>query len=436
MNNGNDFDGSQQTFPKLLQAVGYRTAMIGKWHLKSAPQGFDHWDILPGQGDYYNPRFISPTGTRQVEGHCTDVVTDLALEWLTESKDVGQPFLLMCQHKAPHRCWMPAIRHLTLFQDQLIPQPETLFDNWKDNASAARNQEMEIDRHMDLVSDLFSYPPHDPDSKPNLPADRSGVKNLNTMTVEQRQAWLSFFEEENAAFADANLTAKDLIRWKYQRYAKNYLRCVRGVDESVGRIMKFLDEQGLADNTIVVYSSDQGFFIGDHGWYDKRWMYEESLKMPFIIKWPAVIRPGSTNENLVQNLDYAPTFLEIGGASVPDDLQGRSLLPLLESKIVPDWRQSIYYHYYEYPSVHMVPRHNGVRNDRYKLIQFYEFGEWEFYDLVRDPDELTNLYEDPNYREQVAAMKSELEKLRQQYADQTVTEIRPQEWREKYQRVK
>ncbi len=436
MNNGNDFDGSQQTFPKLLQSVGYRTAVIGKWHLKSDPQGFDHWDILPGQGDYYNPRLISPTGKRQVEGHCTDIVTDLALEWLSDNQDANQPFMLMCQHKAPHRCWMPALRHLELYKNQDIPEPATLFDKWTDNAPAARNQEMEIDRHMYLGYDLFAPEPNNPSSSPAPKGDLSGARNLRTMTDEQSRAWQAAFAAENEEFVESNLTGEELVRWKFQRYAKNYLRCVKGVDESVGRIMNYLEENGLSDNTIVIYSSDQGFYIGDHGWYDKRWMYEESLKMPLVVKWPGVTKPGSTNENLVQNLDYAPTFLELADADVPADMQGRSLVPLLKGESVPDWRQSIYYHYYEYPSVHMVARHNGVRNDRYKLIQFYEFGEWEFYDLETDPDELNNVYEDGDYVEQVAMMKSELERLRIHYGDGSVSGLRPKEWRENYRKFK
>ena len=431
MNNGNNFDGSQQTFPKLLRKAGYTTAMIGKWHLKSTPQGFDYWDVLPGQGEYYNPRLISQSGRRKVTGHCTDIVTDLAVDWLKQNKDGDKPFMLMCQHKAPHRCWMPAPRHLKLFQDQDLPEPETLFDNYSDNAAASRNQEMEIDRHMHIVCDLFTTPPEGwtPDG---LNTDKSGWKNLQTMTPDQRKQWDDAFRAENEAFAKADLSGKDLVRWKYQRYAKNYLRCVRGVDDSVGRIMKYLKESGLEENTVVVYSSDQGFYIGDHGWYDKRWMYEESLKMPLIVKWPGVTQPGSKDTHLVQNLDYAETFLEMAGAKIPSDMQGRSLVPLLKGEEVNDWRKSIYYHYYEYPSVHMVPRHNGVRTDRYKLLQIYEFGEWEFYDLENDPDEKVNRYRDPAYRQQIAQLKSELESLRNQYGDNSVTGLRPTEWREKF----
>ncbi len=436
MNNGNNFDGSQQTFPKLLQKAGYQTAMIGKWHLKSDPQGFDYWDVLPGQGDYYNPRLISQSGRRQVEGHCTEIVTDLAVEWLEKNRDKDKPFMLMCQHKAPHRCWMPAPEHLDLYDDIEIPEPATLFDDYSDNAPAARNQEMEIDRHMHLVYDLFANAPEDWDGDPDLQTDRSGFKNMEKMTPEQLEVWNAAYKDENDAFDKAKLTGKELVRWKFQRYAKNYLRCVNGVDDSVGRLMKYLEDNGLEDNTVVVYSSDQGFYVGDHGWYDKRWMYEESLKMPLIIKWPGNTKPGSVNTNLVQNLDYAETFLEMAGAKIPDDMQGRSLVPLLKGEKVDDWRTSIYYHYYEYPSVHMCPKHNGVRNERYKLMHIYEFGEWEFYDLEKDPDELHNVYNDPEYQDQVAQMKSELETLRLKYRDETVTPMRPQQWRDKYRVAK
>ncbi len=432
MNNGNNFDGDQQTFPKLLQKVGYQTAMIGKWHLKSNPQGFDYWDVLPGQGDYYNPRLKSKDGIRQVEGHCTEVVTDLALDWLTKERDQDKPFLLMCQHKAPHRCWMPAPEHLNLYDDIELPVPDTLFDTYEDNAPAARHQEMEIDRHMHIVYDLFADAPEGWDGDPDLKTDRSGFKNMKKMTPKQLETWHAAYKDENEALTKAKLTGKDLVKWKYQRYAKNYLRCVKGVDDSVGRVMKYLKDNGLEENTVVVYSSDQGFYIGDHGWYDKRWMYEESLKMPLIIKWPGQAQPGSFNENLVQNLDYAETFLEMAGAKVPDDMQGRSLVPLLKGEKVADWRNSIYYHFYEYPSVHMCPKHNGIRGERYKLIQIYEFGEWEFYDLEKDPDEKNNVYNDPDYQEEVAAMKAKLESLRVQYGDDTVTGKRPQEWINQY----
>jgi len=421
MNNGNNFDGSQQTFPKLLGKAGYETAILGKWHLKSDPQGFDKWMILPGQGLYYNPDLKIPGGKKtMIEGHCTDVVTDLAIDWLKSERDPEKPFLLMCQHKAPHRNWMPAPRHLELYDEVEIPEPPTLFDKWEDNASPARHQELEIDRHMHLNLDLFfELKPQDDYSK--VPSDRSAWKNMSRMTDEQLAAWHSYYDKDDAKMRAAAPTGDDLVRWKYQRYAKNYLRCVKGVDESVGKLMATLKELGLDENTIVVYSSDQGFYIGDHGWYDKRWMYEESFQMPLIIKWPGVTKPGSRNTtDFVQNIDYGETFLEAAGAPIPDDMQGQSLAPLLRGEQPADWRKSLYYHYYEYPSVHMVPRHNGVRTNRYKLINFYEWGEKEFYDLETDPDEVNNLYDHPKYADQIAKVQAELDRLVKYYEDDTV----------------
>ncbi len=419
MNNGNRFDGDQQTLPKLLQKNGYRTAIFGKWHLKSEPQGFDEWKVLPGQGEYYNPEIITPDGKERLMGHCTDVVTDLAVNFMTEQAGADQPFFLMCQHKAPHRNWMPALRHLDLYNDITIPEPDTLFDEWKDNASPARWQEMEIDGHMDLTFDLFYGLSKKTDITVKRSTDKSAARNLKFMTPTQLSIWNSHWGPKDAAVRKANPQGKELVRWKYQRYAKNYLRCVKGVDESVGAIMENLEELGLAENTIVVYSSDQGFYIGDHGWFDKRWMYEESLEMPLIVKWPGVTKPGSKDIHLVQNLDYAPTLLEATGSAIPAELQGKSLIPLLKGES-PDWRDSIYYHYYAYPSAHMIARHNGIRTERHKLINFYNFGEWELYDLKTDPDELHNLYQDPAQAELITDLKGQLEELRASYGDTTV----------------
>jgi arylsulfatase A-like enzyme len=432
MNNGNSFDWNQQTFPKLLRKVGYTTAIYGKSHLKGQPQGFDDWKVLPGQGLYYNPDMLTPDGKKRIEGHCTDVVTDLAVEWLKTGREDGKPFMLMVQHKAPHRNWMPAPRHLHLYDDIDIPEPNTLFDKWHDNAPPARFQELEVDRHMHLNFDLFVdlVPEFDGNALVGR-YDRSAWRNMQRMNKEQLTAWRAAYGPKDASFHKANLTADGLVRWKYQRYAKNYLRCIKGVDESVGTLMETLKELDLADNTVVIYSSDQGFFVGDHGWYDKRWMYEESFKMPLIVKWPGTTKPGADDEHLVQNLDYAETFLEIAGAEVPADMQGASLVPLLKGENPEGWRDSVYYHYYEYPSVHMVPRHYGVRNDRYKLMRFYQFDEWEFYDLETDPDELMNQYENPAYAGQVAEMKVELERLRTQYDDDSDVTVQSQEWQDK-----
>ena len=432
MNNGNNFDASQQTFPKLLQQAGYQTAIFGKWHLKSLPQGFDDWKVLPGQGEYYNPMMIGPDGRQRYEGYCTDVVTQFALDWMEEGRDKDKPFLLMCQHKAPHRNWMPPTRYLTLYDDVDIPEPETLFDDYSDNAPGARFQEMEIDRHMHMVFDLFADPPAGFDPEGEGRFDRSAWRNYDVMTEQQKSAWDAAYGPKNAELTKANLSGNDLVRWKYQRYMKNYLRCIKTVDDSVGQLMEYLEQAGLSDNTVVIYSSDQGFYLGDHGWYDKRWMYEESLKMPFVAKWPGVTEAGSTNENLIQNLDYAETFLDMAGAEIPPDMQGRSLVPLLKGETPEDWRTSIYYHYYEYPSVHMVPRHNGVRTERYKLMHFYQFDEWEFYDLAADPDELTNRYNDPTYADRVADLKQQLNHLIEFYDDNSDRKVMPDPWQAKY----
>ena len=429
MNNGNTFDWNQQTFPKLLQKAGYQTAIYGKSHLKGHPQGYDSWAVLPGQGLYYNPDMITPDGQVTIEGYCTDIVTDMAVEFLKEGRDDSKPFMLMVQHKAPHRNWMPALRHLTLYDDIEIPEPSTLFDDYRDNALAARYQELEIDRHMHINYDLFlDLTPDFPDLP--IRTDKSAWRNLQRMNPEQVKLWRAAYEPKDKAFHEANLTGKDLVRWKYQRYAKNYLRSVKGVDESVERLVDTIDELGLDDNTIIIYSSDQGFYIGDHGWYDKRWMYEESLKMPFIVKWPGVTQPGSRSTKMVQNLDYAETFLDIAGAPIPSDMQGVSLVPLLEGENPRDWRKSIYYHYYEYPSVHMVPRHNGIRTNRYKLMHFYQFDEWEFYDLRSDPDEYNNLYGNPEYKKLINRMKRELNGLVEKYDDDSDMSVKPKSWQD------
>ena len=433
MNNGNTFNWNQQTFPKILRKAGYTTALYGKSHLKGNPKGFDDWKVLPGQGDYYNPDLITPKGRVRSDGHCTDVVTDLAVEWLKTGRDKTKPFMLMVQHKAPHRNWMPALRHLPLYDDIKIPEPTTLFDKWEDNAPPARHQELEIDRHMDINYDLFLDLTADYEGTPSQKRqDRSAWRNMKKMTKDQLSSWRAFYGPRDKAFHEANLSGKELVRWKFQRYAKNYLRCVRGVDDSVGKIQDTLKNLKLDDNTVVIYSSDQGFYIGDHGWYDKRWMYEESLMMPLIVKWPGVTKPDSRSVQMVQNLDYAQTFLEMAGAEIPSNMQGRSLVPILKNGKADDWRKSIYYHYYEYPSVHMIPRHYGIRTERYKLIHFYQFGnEWEMYDLKEDPDELTNIYGKADKKSLQKDLKEQLVAIRKFYDDNTDVSEKPEEWKNK-----
>lgn len=340
IDNGSVFDGSQQHLGKLFTAAGYQTAMIGKWHLQSDPTGFQTWSILAaagGQGTYYNPAFKTDKGPLATTGYVTDIVTDMALDFL-KKRDEKKPFLLMYQHKAPHRAWQPGPNQLGLYRDKDIPEPATLFDDHAGLASPASKQEMTIERHL-TPHDLKLVPPG------------------GGLNKEQLAKWNAAYKEENEAFAKARLTGKELVRWKYQRYIKDYLRCVAGVDDNLGRVLKHLDDTGLAKNTIVVYSSDQGFFLGDRGWYDKRWMYEESLRMPLIIRWPGVVKAGSENRDLVQNLDFAQTLLDATGIKAPEDMQGVSFKPLLEGKTPADWRKSIYYHYHEFPAEHAVQRH-------------------------------------------------------------------------------
>lgn len=432
MNNGNSFNWDQPIFPKMLRKAGYETALFGKSHLKGTPQGFDHWSVLPGQGLYYNPDLITPEGKKMVQGYCTDVVTDLAVEFLEEKRDSEKPFLLMVQHKAPHRNWMPAPRHLSLYEDVTIPEPSTLFDNYQDNAPPARHQETEIDRHMGLNFDLFvDLTPDFVDPDPTVSVDRSGWANMKRMTPEQLTTWRNFYGPRDEAFHKAQLSGKELVSWKFQQYVKNYLRCIKGVDESVGRLRQKLEELGLSENTLVIYSSDQGFFLGEHGWFDKRWMYDESMMMPFIASWPGKIEPGTTSNALIQNLDYAPTFLTAAETAVPEEMQGHSLTPLFESKgkKPAGWRNELYYHYYEYPSVHMVPRHYGIRTERYKLMHFYQFGnEWEFYDLEKDPDEQHNLYHEKSAQAAIEATRKQLTKLQESYADNSDISEKSKEW--------
>ena len=398
------FDGSQQTFPKLLRQAGYQTALIGKWHLKSDPTGFDHWEIMLGQGTYYNPEFKTASGTSRYMGYATHVTTDLALEWLRTKRDQSRPFLLMYQHKAPHRDWQPGPEYLHMYDGIDIPEPESLFDDYSTRGRAAHTQQMRVADDLD-VRDLKLEPP----------SFKSRFNFDETLTEEQLEAWKAAYGPKNEAFQKEQPQGRDLVRWKYQRYIKDYLRCIAAVDDDLGRLLAYLDRSGLARNTVVVYSSDQGFYLGDHGWFDKRFMYEESFRTPLIVRWPGMIKPGSEDRHLVQNLDFAPTFLHMAGVEIPKDMQGVSLVPLMRGEDPSDWRKSVYYHYYEYPAVHTVQRHCGVRTQRYKLIHFYQLNEWELFDLERDPGELRNVYGEPAYSDVAAELKKELVRLRALY---------------------
>ena len=416
-NNDTDkFDGSQQTFPKLLRSAGYSTAMIGKWHLVTEPTGFDHWDILPGQGNYYNPDFLS-TNPRQKrhEGYCTDLITDKAIEWLKTGRPKDKPFMLMCQHKAPHRNWMPAPRHLDLFKGVEMPEPPTLFDDYSGRSKLLGTQHMTIARHFAWGHDMFL--PHMPDNPTFLNMGNHEPKRMNP---EQLAAFEAAYREENEqllnGLKNGTIDDKALTRWKYQRYIKNYLRCVRALDENIGRMLDYLDESGLSKNTIVIYSSDQGFYLGEHGWYDKRWMFEESLAMPFVIRWPGVVKPGVRSKAIIQNIDYAPTFLEAAGAPVPPDIQGRSLVPVLKNggEAPADWREAIYYAYYG-ERTHNVPPHDGIRTSRYKLFRFTGTDEWQLFDLEKDPQEMKSIHDDPANASLLSELKALYQKLRTQY---------------------
>lgn len=369
----NRFDGSQPTLAKYLQAAGYHTGMIGKWHLGSDPTGFDYWNILPGQGLYHQPVFIDMGQRKKHQGYVTDLITDFSLEFL-KRRPKDKPFFLMCHHKAPHRNWQPDEKHAKQFENAKIPEPETFHDDYATRSDAAREAAMRIDR--DLTPTDYKKP---------LP------EGLSELQIKQ---------------------------WKYQRYMQDYLACVASIDENVGRLLDYLDAEGLAENTIVIYTSDQGFFLGDHNWYDKRFMYEESLRMPFLMRWPARIKPGTVSEGMILNVDFAPTLLAAAGLRVPADMQGRSFLPLLSGQTPKDWRTSMYYRYYHYPQHHRVQPHYGLRTTRYKLIYFNKLDQWELFDLQKDPRELKNVYGDPAYAETLKQLKDELYRLKKELKDE------------------
>lgn len=395
-NSNSTFDGAQTTFPKLLQKAGYQTAIVGKWHLGSDPTGFDFWQILPGQGIYYNPPMIRQGQRIEQTGYVTDLITDASLAWL-QQRDKSKPFLLMCQHKAPHREWAPALRHLDADKDRVYDEPSTLFDDYAGRGLAERDQDMTIAKTMT-------------DRDVKLVAPQS-------LNAEQLKAWNAYYEPRNARYRAANPQGKDLIRWRYQRYMHDYLATLRSVDESVGRILEYLDREGLAENTIVVYASDQGFYLGEHGWFDKRWIFEESVRTPLLVRWPGVIKPGSVSKDIVSNLDFAETFLDAAGVAIPAEMQGRSLRPIMAGQRPADWRTSFYYQYYEWPTPHHVRPHYGVVTDRYKLVRFYGTGEdyWELFDREKDPHELKSFYDDPAYAATRAELERELVRLRREY---------------------
>ncbi len=419
--NRDQFDGSQMTFPKLLQQAGYQTALVGKWHLKTDPTGFDFWKILVDQGDYYNPDFIEMGERARHTGYVTDLITDFALDFL-EQRDPNKPFALLYHHKAPHRNFMPNVKDLDLFNNQEIPLPETFWDDYAGRV-AAKQQDMRIaEMYLSMDMKLFQDAYGEDTSTGGMagfPAEAIWLLAYNRMTPEQKAAWDANYDKVNEEYKKHPPTGNALTEWKYQRFMKDYLRCVASVDENVGRVLDYLDQNGLTDNTIVVYTSDQGFYLGEHGWFDKRFMYEESFEMPLVVRYPVQIEAGQVSDDLVINLDFAPTFLDYAGVEIPKEMQGASLRPLMAGKKPDGWRDSVYYHYYEFPHEwHKVKRHYGVRTDRYKLIHFYnDIDVWELYDLREDQHELHNVYGRPEYADIQANLHEKLTELQEQYRD-------------------
>ena len=415
--NASTFDGSQLTFPKVMRENGYATGVVGKWHLISKPQGFDHWSILLGQneqGNYYKPVFYENGTVVKEDGYVTDVITDKAIEFIDEVHD-EKPFMLMLHHKAPHRNWMPAPRHLGIFNDTVFPEPETLFDDYEGRGEAARSQDMNIENTLDDEWDLKLL------TREEILAGNNRLHDVYIrMPEEVQHKWDSVYAPRIAEYRSGKLQGDELVRWKYQQYMRDYLATAMSVDESIGRVMEYLEEIGELDNTVIVYTSDQGFFLGEHGWFDKRFMYEECLRMPFVIRYPKMIKAGSTSKAICMNVDFGPTFLDLAGIEVPSEMQGRSFRKVLEKKgrIPAGWREAAYYHYYEYPAEHSVKRHYGIRTSDCKLIHFYnDIDQWEMYDMKADPQEMRNVYDDPAYAGKRAQMHSILEQVQQEYED-------------------
>lgn len=428
------FDGSQQTFPKLLQQAGYQTALIGKWHLKSHPTGFDYWKVLPDQGDYYHPEFIEMGQEVQDSGYVTNIITENTLQWL-ESMDVNKPFCMLMHHKAPHRNWLPEPEKVGMFNHIDFPVPETFFDKYENRGSAAREQEMSVFYDMQLSYDMKVKPKYLGNhlSKEEIHIQQIEYDNFfNRMTQAEKENWDKHYEPGNQEFYEADLSDSALAVWKYQRYMRDYLSCIASVDESIGEVLDYLEETGLAKNTIVVYTSDQGFYLGEHGWFDKRMMYEESYRTPFLIRYPKEIRAGKRNlKDMIMNLDYAATFLDFAGIEKPSDMQGESFREILNGKTPSDWRHETYYHYFEYPAIHMVKRHYGIRTQKYKLIHFYyDCDEWELYDLEKDPAEMNNEYNNPAYADIKQDLFTRLQKLREEYNDTDIDQFKPQSQQE------
>jgi arylsulfatase A-like enzyme len=417
------FDTTNITFPQILQQNGYQTAMFGKLHFGNNPKGFDEFKILPDQGNYYNPDFITKKeGKKKLTGYVTDLITELTINWLEKERDTEKPFFLAYLHKAPHREWLPAERHFKEYLKKKFPEPSTLFDNYEGRGRASKEAEMNLLTHMNWAGDSKITPEN---------MDRLGIKEshpydkrnynatLGRMNSEQRKAWDEAYGKMNEEFVKKfpTMTEKEKMQWRYQRYMQDYLGSIASVDEGVGKVLDFLKKNNLEENTIIVYTSDQGFYLGEHGWFDKRFIFDESFKTPLLVKWKNVIKAGSKNSQMVQNLDFAQTFLEAAGITPPSDMQGESLIPIFKGQ-GKSFRDAAYYHYYEYPSVHMVKRHYGIVTEKYKLVHFYyDVDEWELYDRLNDKSEMKNVYNDPKYAKIKANLHQRLTALRVKYKD-------------------
>jgi arylsulfatase A-like enzyme len=418
------FDTTQVTFPQLFQKAGYQTAMFGKLHFGNNPKGVDEFMILPGQGSYINPRFLTLDGDTTITGYSTDIITDLSIGWLDKKRDPDKPFLMMYLHKAPHRPWWPSPEKFKEYSQKQFPEPESLFDRYENRGTAAKTAEMNILTHMMYGHDSKIRPETivemgnvEPKIKEHKNAFTGIYKRMNDMQRSQYDPILNIINQDFKENWPLK-TPEEKMRWKYQRYMQDYLACISSVDDNVGRVLDYLDESGLTENTIVVYTSDQGFYLGEHGWFDKRFIYDESFKTPLMVRWPNEIRAGITNDEMVQNLDFAQTFLEAAQIEIPEDMQGESLIPLLKGNNEQWNRDAVYYHYYEYPAVHMVKRHYGIVTKEFKLAHFYyDVDEWELYDRKNDREEMKNVFNDPAYADVVSELKTKLAELRIKYKD-------------------
>ena len=410
------FDGSQQTMPKLMQQAGYQTAIVGKWHLVSLPTGFDYWNILPEQGDYYNPAFINmQNDTIREEGYVTNIVTDKAIDWMENKRDKNRPFILFIHQKACHRCWLPELKYLHEYEDKTFPIPETFYDDYA-GRQAAQAQEMRIasNHDMDLTYDTKMY-----DANVQTRLTSNYLNMIGRLSSADRAKYDQFYDSLAIDFRSRHLEGKELAEFKFQRYMRDYAKVLKSLDDNIGRTLDYLKQAGLLDNTLVVYTSDQGFYMGEHGWFDKRFMYQESFSTPLVMRLPEGLKARGDISEMVQNIDYAPTFLDIAGAQIPSDIQGESLLPLLRGEHPKNWRKSLYYHFYEYPAEHSVKRHYGVSTaDGWKLIHFYrDIDAWELYNLNEDPHELNNLYGKKGTEKVTKRLMKELRRLQKQYDD-------------------